>query len=115
MSPAAPLRRSSRRRVFIEEPRRMTKIYDISLPIVSGGVVYPQNAPIEIAPITSLAAGGSSTISRISFGSHTATHVDPQSHFIDGGTAVDHIPPSLLTSPALRFPFPLSLIRPRPS
>jgi arylformamidase len=84
----------------------MPKIYDVSLPIVSGGVVYPQNSPIEIAPIKSVAAGGSSTISRISFGSHTATHVDAQSHFIDGGTAVDEIPLEALIGPAklIRFP-----------
>jgi arylformamidase len=83
----------------------MPKLYDISLPIVSGGVVYPQNAPIEIAPIKSLATGGSSTISRISFGSHTATHVDAPSHFIDGGTAVDDIPLDVLIGAArlIRF------------
>jgi arylformamidase len=84
----------------------MPKIYDISLPIVSGGVVYPQNAPIEIAPIKSVATGGSSTISRISFGSHTATHVDAQSHFIDGGTAVDDISLDVLMGAVqlIRFP-----------
>ena len=84
----------------------MPKIYDISLPIVSGGVVYPENTPIDIAPVKSVATGGSSSISRISFGSHTATHVDAQSHFLDGGTAVDDIPLDVLIGPALLIRFP---------
>lgn len=84
----------------------MPKIYDISLPIVSGGVVYPDNTPIEIATVKSVATGGSSTISRISFGSHTATHVDAQSHFLVEGTAVDAIPLDVLIGPALVVRFP---------
>jgi arylformamidase len=79
----------------------MPKIYDISLPIESGGVVYPENTPIEIATVKSVATGGSSTISRISFGSHTATHVDAQRHFIPTGAAVDEIALDVLIGPAL--------------
>lgn len=84
----------------------MPKIYDISLPIVSGGVVYPENAPIEIAQVKSVAAGGSSTISKLSFGSHTATHVDAQSHFLVAGATVDEIPLDVLIGPALLVRFP---------
>src|SRR5438876_11130504 len=84
----------------------MAKIYDISLPIESGGVVYPENAPIEIATVKSVATGASSTISRVSFGSHTATHVDAQRHFLADGAAVDEIPLHVLIGPAklIRFP-----------
>lgn len=84
----------------------MPKIYDISLPIESGGAVYPENTPIEIATIKSVATGGSSTISSISFGSHTATHVDAQSHFLPSGATVDQIPLDLLIGPALLIRFP---------
>src|ERR1051325_11540299 len=79
----------------------MAKVYDISLPIISGGAVYPGNAPIEIAPIKSVASGASSSISKISFGSHTATHVDPPSHFYAGGKPVDELPLDVLMGRAL--------------
>jgi arylformamidase len=84
----------------------MPKLYDISLPIESGGVVYPENTPIEIANVKSVASGGSSTISKVSFGSHTATHVDAQSHFLVDGTTVDQIPLDVLIGPALLVRFP---------
>src|SRR3954465_12451055 len=84
----------------------MAKIYDISLPVESGGVVYPDNTPIEIATVKSVATGGSSTISRLSFGSHTATHVDAQSHFLADGTTVDQIPLDVLMGPAVLVRFP---------
>ena len=84
----------------------MPTIYDISLPIESGGVVYPDNTPIDIATVKSVAKGDSSTISRISFGSHTATHLDAQSHFVDGGATMDDIPLDLLLGPALLVRFP---------
>ena len=35
----------------------MPKTFDISLPIVSGGAVYPGNAPIEIETLKSVATG----------------------------------------------------------
>lgn len=84
----------------------MPQTYDISLPIESGGAVYPENAPIEIATLKSVATGGSSTISRITFGSHTATHVDAQSHFVATGKTVDQIPLDVLMGPAVLIRFP---------
>src|SRR3954469_4269393 len=84
----------------------MAKIYDISLPVESGGVVYPENTPIDIATVKSVATGGSSTISRVSFGSHTATHVDAQRHFMTTGAAVDEIPLDVLIGPAMLIRFP---------
>jgi arylformamidase len=85
---------------------RMAKLYDVSLPIESGGVVYPGNAPIEIAPIKTVAAGASSTISKICFGSHTATHVDPPSHFYAEGRSVDELSLDVLIGPALLVRLP---------
>lgn len=84
----------------------MAKLYDVSLPIESGGVVYPGNAPIEIAPIKTVASGASSTISKISFGSHTATHVDPPSHFYADGKPVDELALDVLIGRALLVRLP---------
>jgi arylformamidase len=70
----------------------MPRIYDISLDITSGGVVYPGNPPIEIALQQALARGDGANVSSLSFGSHTATHVDAAKHFFDDGQTVDHLP-----------------------
>jgi arylformamidase len=82
------------------------RIHDISLPIVSGGLIYPNNPPIDIAPASAMSAGASSNSSRISFGSHTATHVDAQHHMIDGGWTVERMSLETLIGPALVVRFP---------
>jgi arylformamidase len=79
----------------------MATIYDISLPIVSGGLTYPGNPPIEISPQQAIAQGGSSNVSSVAFGSHTGTHVDAPKHFFDDGTTVDALPLDVLMGPAM--------------
>ncbi len=82
------------------------RIHDISLPIAAGGLIYPNNPPIEIEVAGSMRTGASSNSSRISFGSHTATHVDAQHHMIDGGWTVEHMKLDVLIGPALLVRFP---------
>lgn len=82
------------------------KIHDISLPIVSGGLIYPNNPPIQVESASAMSAGASSNSSRITFGSHTATHVDAQHHMIDGGWTVDAMRLDVLIGPALVVRFP---------
>jgi arylformamidase len=79
----------------------MAVIYDISVPVASGGVTYPGNPPIEIEPQQEIARGGSSNVSKISFGSHTGTHVDAPKHFFDDGVGVDAIPLEVLMGDAV--------------
>ena len=79
----------------------MPVIYDISVPIASGGVTYPGNPPIEITPQQEIARGGSSNVSRISFGSHTGTHIDAPKHFFDDGVGVDAIALEVLMGDAM--------------
>jgi arylformamidase len=81
------------------------RIHDISLPIVAGGLIYPNNPPIQVEVASAISAGASSNGSRISFGSHTATHVDAQHHMIDGGWTVDKMPLDVLIGPALVVAF----------
>lgn len=77
-----------------------TRIYDVSMPIVAGGLVYPGNPAISIAPQQAISQGGSSNVSRLDFGSHTGTHVDAPKHFFDDGAGVDTIPLAILMGPA---------------
>jgi arylformamidase len=79
----------------------MPTIYDISVPVVNGGLVYPGNPAIAIAPQQEVAKGGSSNVSSVSFGSHTGTHVDAPKHFFDDGITVDAIPLDTLMGPAV--------------
>ncbi len=79
----------------------MPRIYDISLPIVNNGLVYPGNPPISITPQQEVSKGASANVSMLSFGSHTATHVDAPKHFFDNGIGVDALPLEVLMGPAV--------------
>lgn len=78
----------------------MTRIYDVSVPIRDGGLVYPGNPEIHISLEQSIALGAGANVSNLSFGSHTGTHVDAERHFFDNGRTVDQIPLETLMGPA---------------
>ncbi len=83
----------------------MSRIYDISVPIRSGGLVYPGNPEIDISLQQAVAKGASANVSTIRFGSHTGTHADAARHFFDDGQPVDKIPLERLIGPALLVSF----------
>jgi arylformamidase len=83
----------------------VSRIYDISVPIRSGGLVYPGNPEIDIALQQAVAKGASANVSTIRFGSHTGTHVDAARHFFDDGQPVDKIPLERLIGQALLVSF----------
>ena len=79
----------------------MARIFDVSTPIRSGGLIYPGNPEITVAPQQSISQGAGANVSLVSFGSHTGTHVDAARHFIDDGQTVDEIPLEKLAGTAL--------------
>ena len=83
----------------------MARIHDSSLPVVSGGMIYPGNPPVEIELQQSMAKGGSSNVSSLKLGSHTATHVDAPMHMIQGAASVDQIPLDVFMGPAIVLAF----------
>lgn len=83
----------------------MSRIYDISVPIRSGGLIYPGNPEIEITLQQAVAKGAGANVSFVRFGSHTGTHADAARHFFDDGQAVDKIPLERLIGPALLLGF----------
>ena len=83
----------------------MSRIFDISVPIRTGGLVYPGNPEIDISLQQAVAKGASANVSTIRFGSHTGTHVDASRHFFDDGQPVDKIPLDRLVGPALLVSF----------
>ena len=88
----------------------MPRIYDISLAVAAGGVVYPGNPPIEIELQQALARGDGANVSTLAFGSHTATHVDAAKHFFDDGQTVDHLPLERMIGPCVVLEFAESLM-----
>ena len=83
----------------------MSRIFDVSVPIRTGGLVYPGNPEIDISLQQAVAKGASANVSTIRFGSHTGTHADAARHFFDDGQSVDKIPLDRLVGPALLLRF----------
>jgi arylformamidase len=83
----------------------VSRIYDISVPIRTGGLIYPGNPEIDISLQQAIAKGAGANVSTISFGSHTGTHADASRHFFDDGQPVDQIPLDRCIGPALLIKF----------
>jgi arylformamidase len=75
---------------------RVTRFLDVSVPLAAGVPAYPGNPEFELQPIKRIAEGGSSNVSRVVMGTHTATHVDAPLHFFDGTLAADELALDLL-------------------
>ena len=74
-------------------------IHDITVTISSATPIYKGDPGVEIASFKSIAAGATANVSQISFGVHTATHVDAPNHFIDGARRVHELDPEKLVGP----------------
>ena len=76
------------------------KWLDVSVPIYSGMVHFPNNPSIEIDTITHVERGDICTLSALTMGSHTGTHIDAPIHFLPGGTGTEEVPLENLIGPA---------------
>ena len=65
---------------------------DISVPLRDAMVHWPSDPPIRINRTLDLGRGDSHTLSEISVGSHTGTHMDAPLHFIQRGKGIDQMP-----------------------
>ncbi len=81
------------------------RLYDVSIPIRSGGVVYAGNPAITITAQQAISQGASANVSRIDFGSHTGTHVDAPKHFFDDGAGADALDLNVLMGPCRLIAF----------
>jgi len=77
-----------------------SKWLDVSVPIYAGMVHFPDDPSIEIDTITHVEKGNLCTVSRLTMGSHTGTHIDAPIHFLPGGTGAEEIPLENLIGPA---------------
>ena len=65
---------------------------DVSIPMRSGMVRWPDNPPVEIERTLDMKRGDVANVSRISLGSHTGTHMDAPLHFVRSGEGLDLMP-----------------------
>jgi arylformamidase len=65
---------------------------DISVPIYSGMVHWPDNPPVRVEYMLHMERGDLCTVSMLSMGSHTGTHMDGPLHFIQDGQGLHEMP-----------------------
>ena len=76
------------------------KVYDISVPLRADTPTYSGEPGPRLEFTKQLSKGDPFTVSVLSLGSHTGTHVDAPSHFLDGAPGVDSLPLEALVGPA---------------
>ena len=83
------------------------RIYDISLPINPGMVVWPGDPGVLLERVGKIEEGSSSNVTHLSMSAHTGTHVDAPYHFLGGDSlTVDRLPLKLLTGRAYALHLP---------
>ncbi|HLL04152.1 MAG TPA: cyclase family protein [Myxococcaceae bacterium] len=65
---------------------------DVSVPLRTGMVHWPDNPPVKIDRVMDLEKGDAASVSSMSMGVHTGTHMDAPAHFQRGGVGIDQMP-----------------------
>jgi arylformamidase len=65
---------------------------DISVPLHTGMVHWPDNPPVQIELMLDMSRGDVCNVSTLSMGSHSGTHMDSPRHFIATGPGIDSMP-----------------------
>jgi arylformamidase len=73
---------------------------DISVPLRTGMVHWPDDPPVRIERFQSFENGDGCNVSALSMSAHTGTHVDAPFHFAAAGEGVDAMPFSATIGPA---------------
>jgi len=63
-------------------------------------VVWADEIPVELTSVQTVARD-EAAVSRLCFGTHTGTHVDPPNHFIEGGAAAHDLPLDAMIGPCV--------------
>ena len=66
--------------------------HDVTVPVRTGMVHYPGDPPVQLDFTKDIERGDPVTLSHMSLGVHTGTHVDAPLHFIPKTPGVDRIP-----------------------
>jgi arylformamidase len=77
---------------------------DISVPVRNGMVHWPGDPDFHIERALDQEKGDVATVSRMSLGLHTGTHMDAPLHFIRGAITIDQMPLDATVGPARVIP-----------
>ena len=78
----------------------MSDWIDISVPVHNGMVHWPGDPPFHIERLSDTDRGDPFTLSRMSLGVHTGTHMDAPDHFIARTETIDDMPLDATVGPA---------------
>jgi len=67
-------------------------IFDITRPLYAGMPVWPGDPEVRLDALSSVERGDAFTLSRLTLGTHTGTHLDAPRHVWAGGKGVDELP-----------------------
>jgi arylformamidase len=76
-------------------------LHDVSVPVRPGMPIYHDNPGVEVELASSIAAGATANVTRLTMGVHTGTHIDGPLHFYEDGAGADSLPLSAMIGPAL--------------
>ena len=70
----------------------MSRLYDISRPLVAGAWVWPGDTPFDCSLAWKISEGSSVNVGRFTMSSHCGTHIDAPFHFSDDAPTSELIP-----------------------
>jgi len=73
---------------------------DVSVPLRNGMVHWPGDPPFERQLIQDQKKGDVCTVSKLTMGAHTGTHMDAPRHFVKGTQGIDEVPLDAVIGPA---------------
>jgi arylformamidase len=77
------------------------EIIDVSVPIRTGMVTYPDDPEVRLERVSSIPDGAVANLTRIDMGAHSGTHVDAPVHFIEGAPGAEQLPLDELLGPCV--------------
>ncbi|MEW6034036.1 MAG: ribose 5-phosphate isomerase B [Chloroflexota bacterium] len=75
---------------------RPRKVYDVTIDIRPGMLVWPGTPELTSEAVKAMARGDPCDISLLHIGTHTGTHIDAPAHFIPGGSKVGQVATEVL-------------------
>ncbi len=81
--------------------RVAARIQDVSVLVRPAMHVFEGDPRVSLTPVLSMADGALANVGELCCGTHTGTHVDAPSHFIDGAAGVESLDVDALCGPAV--------------
>ena len=78
----------------------MRKIYDITLTVTSGMVVWPGDPKVKLERVRKIEDGANANVSEVAMSVHTGTHMDAPFHFLPEGKSIETLALDVLIGPA---------------